>query len=66
MSHIIQILSAQVVICQNNVQKRSTCCNVLAHEFIHAFDSCRAKVDFENLHHLACTEVITVFKEEVL
>ncbi|KAK7102362.1 mitochondrial inner membrane protease ATP23 homolog [Littorina saxatilis] len=47
----------QVVICQNNVKKRNTCCNVLAHEFIHAFDSCRAKVDFEDLHHLACTEI---------
>ncbi|KAL8577239.1 hypothetical protein ACOMHN_034265 [Nucella lapillus] len=47
----------QVVICQNNVTKRSTCCNVLAHEFIHAFDSCRAKVDFEDLRHLACTEI---------
>lgn len=47
----------QVVICQNNVTKRSTCCNILAHEFIHAFDACRAKANFEDLHHLACTEI---------
>ncbi|KAK7484322.1 hypothetical protein BaRGS_00024447 [Batillaria attramentaria] len=47
----------QVVICQNNVGKRSTCCNILAHEFIHAFDSCRAKANFEDLYHLACTEI---------
>ncbi|XP_046372904.1 mitochondrial inner membrane protease ATP23 homolog [Haliotis rufescens] len=47
----------QVVVCQNNATKRSICCNVLAHEFIHAFDACRAKVDFENLRHLACSEI---------
>ncbi|BFZ08630.1 hypothetical protein BsWGS_11669 [Bradybaena similaris] len=47
----------QVVICQNTVQNRDVCCNVIAHELLHAFDSCRAKVDFENLRHLACTEI---------
>ncbi|KAL5014119.1 hypothetical protein ScPMuIL_008389 [Solemya velum] len=47
----------QVVVCQNNSKKRSICCNVLAHELLHAFDFCRAKVDFTNLHHLACTEI---------
>ncbi|KAH9496343.1 Mitochondrial inner membrane protease atp23 [Bulinus truncatus] len=47
----------QVVICQNNIQSRDICCNVLAHELLHAFDFCRAKVDFENLRHLACTEI---------
>ena len=36
---------------------RGIACNVLAHEFVHAFDYCRAKVDFENLEHLACTEI---------
>ncbi|XP_029647733.1 mitochondrial inner membrane protease ATP23 homolog [Octopus sinensis] len=47
----------QVVVCQNTAKKRWLCCNVLAHEFIHAFDYCRAKVDFMNIHHLACTEI---------
>ncbi|XP_064605349.1 mitochondrial inner membrane protease ATP23 homolog [Liolophura sinensis] len=47
----------QVVVCQNTALRRQTCCNVLAHEFLHAFDYCRANVDFENLHHLACTEI---------
>ncbi|XP_050413242.1 mitochondrial inner membrane protease ATP23 homolog [Patella vulgata] len=47
----------QVVICQNNTGKRSICCNVLAHEFTHMFDYCRAKVDFKNIEHLACTEI---------
>ncbi|XP_074646186.1 mitochondrial inner membrane protease ATP23 homolog [Tubulanus polymorphus] len=47
----------QVVICQNNATKPSTCCSVLGHEFVHAFDACRAKVNFDNLEHLACTEI---------
>ncbi|KAK3780846.1 hypothetical protein RRG08_059489 [Elysia crispata] len=47
----------QVVLCQNNIQNKDVCCNVLAHELLHAFDFCRAKVDFENLRHLACTEI---------
>ena len=45
------------MLCQNNIQSTDVCCNVLAHELLHAFDFCRAKVDFENLRHLACTEV---------
>uniref|UniRef100_A0A2C9L735 Mitochondrial inner membrane protease ATP23 n=1 Tax=Biomphalaria glabrata TaxID=6526 RepID=A0A2C9L735_BIOGL len=49
--------SMQVVICQNNVHTQDVCCNVLAHELLHAFDYCRAKVNFENLRHLACSEI---------
>ncbi|CAL1539910.1 unnamed protein product [Lymnaea stagnalis] len=49
--------SMQVVVCQNNVRNTDICCNVLAHELLHAFDFCRAKVNFENLRHLACTEI---------
>lgn len=30
---------------------------VMTHELIHAYDNCRAKVDFVNIEHLACTEV---------
>ena len=47
----------QIVVCQNNSSSRRLCCNVMAHELIHMFDFCRAKVDFTNLEHLACTEV---------
>ncbi len=31
--------------------------DVLTHELIHAYDFCRAHVDWNNLDHLACTEV---------
>lgn len=33
------------------------CCQVMAHELLHAFDKCRAKFDITNVEHLACTEV---------
>ncbi|XP_041348274.1 mitochondrial inner membrane protease ATP23 homolog [Gigantopelta aegis] len=49
--------TSQIVVCQNTATKRSILCSVLAHELIHAFDLCRAKLDFENLEHLACTEI---------
>lgn len=30
---------------------------VLSHEMIHMFDYCRNKLEFDNLDHLACTEI---------
>jgi len=51
------VLYWQIVVCQNNSKFRPLCCAVLAHEMIHMFDFCRAKMDYKNLEHLACTEV---------
>lgn len=31
--------------------------DVLTHELIHAYDHCRAHVDWQNIKHLACSEV---------
>ena len=31
--------------------------DVLTHELVHAYDDCRARVDWDNLEHLACSEV---------
>ena len=31
--------------------------DTLTHELIHAYDHCRAHLDWNNLQHLACTEV---------
>lgn len=47
----------QVVVCENNSKGKLACCSVLTHELTHMFDYCRAKVDFTNLEHLACTEI---------
>lgn len=46
-----------MVICENVAKTSNAVCTTLAHEMIHAFDDCRAKVNFKNLDHLACTEV---------
>ena len=31
--------------------------DVLTHELVHAYDDCRAMVNWEDLDHLACSEV---------
>ncbi|KAM7378025.1 hypothetical protein PAMA_013090 [Pampus argenteus] len=50
--------SSQVVLCRNNIFLQSHMDRVVTHELIHAFDHCRAHVDwFHNLRHLACSEI---------
>ncbi len=31
--------------------------DTLTHELVHTYDYCRADVDWDNLEHLACSEV---------
>lgn len=47
----------QIVICHNQVYTQDMNQAVITHELIHMFDYCRAKVDFTNLEHVACSEV---------
>ncbi|XP_020490447.1 mitochondrial inner membrane protease ATP23 homolog [Labrus bergylta] len=50
--------SSQIVLCQNNIHQQSHMTRVVTHELIHAFDHCRANVDwFNNYRHLACSEI---------
>ncbi|XP_077401306.1 mitochondrial inner membrane protease ATP23 homolog [Vanacampus margaritifer] len=50
--------TSQVVLCQNNIHQQSHMNRVVTHELIHAFDHCRAHVDwFNNFRHLACSEI---------
>ena len=44
-------------LCENNIYNADNMTDVMTHELIHAFDNCRAKVDFLDPRHLACTEV---------
>lgn len=46
-----------IVVCDNKNLDKVTFENTLVHELIHAYDKCRAKVDFSNCFHHACTEV---------
>ncbi|XP_040271667.1 mitochondrial inner membrane protease ATP23 homolog [Bufo bufo] len=50
--------TSEIVICQNNINDQATMNRMLTHELIHAYDHCRAQVDFlGNIRHLACTEI---------
>ena len=49
----------RVVLCQNHLSDQAAMDRTVAHELIHAFDQCRAKVDWKNCEHQACTEVYT-------
>ncbi|XP_059607806.1 mitochondrial inner membrane protease ATP23 homolog [Phlebotomus argentipes] len=47
----------QIVICQNSARSEGMVQGVLTHELIHMFDYCRNELDFQNIDHLACTEI---------
>lgn len=47
----------QIIICQNVISGRNKILEVMLHEMIHMFDYCRFKFDFNNLEHVACSEV---------
>ncbi|XP_044133020.1 mitochondrial inner membrane protease ATP23 homolog isoform X3 [Bufo gargarizans] len=50
--------TSEIVLCQNNIHNQSHMNRVVTHELIHAFDHCRAHVDwFNNVRHLACSEI---------
>jgi Zn-dependent peptidase ImmA (M78 family) len=47
----------KIVLCQNHIANQEWMDRTLAHELLHAFDHCRAKVDWSNCEHHACSEV---------
>lgn len=47
----------QIVVCHNQRLTPNKVMTLMMHEMIHMFDVCRAKFDFNNLEHVACTEV---------
>ncbi|XP_075065196.1 mitochondrial inner membrane protease ATP23 homolog isoform X2 [Mixophyes fleayi] len=50
--------TSEIVLCQNNINDQPHMNRVVTHELIHAFDHCRAHVDFlNNVQHLACSEI---------
>mmetsp|Transcript_5842 Transcript_5842/g.8994 ORF Transcript_5842/g.8994 Transcript_5842/m.8994 type:complete len:177 (+) Transcript_5842:67-597(+) len=46
-----------IVLCEDKLMDQEHTNLVLAHELIHAFDDCRAKVDWDNCVHHACSEI---------
>nr|XP_055184951.1 mitochondrial inner membrane protease ATP23 homolog isoform X1 [Nyctereutes procyonoides] len=49
--------TSQIVLCQNNIRNQAHMNRVVTHELVHAFDHCRAHVNwFTDVRHLACSE----------
>eukprot|EP00123_Amoebidium_parasiticum_P009836 comp19739_c1_seq1/m.23543 comp19739_c1_seq1/g.23543 ORF comp19739_c1_seq1/g.23543 comp19739_c1_seq1/m.23543 type:complete len:194 (-) comp19739_c1_seq1:121-702(-) len=46
-----------VRLCQDRIRDQAHMDRTLAHELIHMFDHCRAKVDWSDPHHHACSEI---------
>jgi mitochondrial inner membrane protease ATP23 len=46
-----------IVLCANHIRTQDHANTTLVHETIHAFDQCRAKVDWSNCLHHACSEI---------
>lgn len=49
--------SQAILLCQNRIASQAAMTKTLSHEMIHAFDDCRADIDWTNCVHHACTEV---------
>merc|ERR1712146_16404 len=47
----------KLTVCENYMISKAYTTRAIAHELIHAYDQCRAKVDYQNIEHLACTEI---------
>ena len=47
----------QIVMCENGMLEKETFEHTVIHELVHAYDQCRAKIDWSNCLHHACTEV---------
>ena len=47
----------KIVLCEDKNIDRTTFDNTIIHELVHAYDVCRAKIDFKNCSNHACTEI---------
>jgi inner membrane protease ATP23 len=46
-----------VILCANHIRSQAMASTTLVHELIHAFDQCRAYLDWSNCIHHACSEI---------
>ncbi|EWM21826.1 mitochondrial inner membrane protease atp23 [Nannochloropsis gaditana] len=47
----------RIVVCEDNLLGSHYVAQTLAHELVHAYDQCRAKVNWQSCYHYACTEI---------
>lgn len=55
-----------MVICEDNLLGNKYVKQTLLHELVHAYDQCRAKVNWKSCYHIACTEVRLGWDDEPL
>lgn len=46
-----------IVLCSNHILSQDHASVTLVHEMVHAFDQCRAHIDWSNCTHHACSEI---------
>ncbi|KAI8903743.1 peptidase M76 [Gorgonomyces haynaldii] len=46
-----------IVLCENQIMSRQHLEDTLAHELVHSYDHCTVKMDWNNIDHLACSEI---------
>ena len=46
-----------IILCQDSIVSQQHMNHTVAHEMVHAFDHCRAKVDWTDCRHHACSEI---------
>lgn len=52
-----KVYNPKIIMCENKQIDTRMFQNTVIHELIHAYDICRAKVDWNNCRHYACTEI---------
>lgn len=48
---------SSIIVCANKVSNQGMVDRVVTHELLHAYDACRADVDWTNCEHHACSEI---------
>ncbi len=54
---LASFVATQILLCANHLRREESAVETTVHEMVHSFDACRAKVDWRNPAHRACSEV---------
>lgn len=52
-----KVYNPKIIMCEDKKIDKRMFQNTVLHELIHAYDICRAKMDWNNCKHYACTEI---------
>lgn len=51
------VYNPKLIMCENKAIDKRMFQNTVVHELVHAYDICRAKIDWADCKHFACTEI---------